>query len=91
MNPGARLLFGDLVWTVLIEPSLGFFFTQTGFRCAKPLKKGFDTDRCQFINLLGNACVLRRLFVVHTNRKSLRRADAFRVSIIRLCNAQRRW
>ena len=51
VNPGARLLFGDLVWTVLIEPSLGFF-TQTGFRCAKPLKKLFDTDCRQFVDLL---------------------------------------
>ena len=39
VNPGACPLFGDLVWTVLIEPSLGLFLTQTGFRCAKPLKK----------------------------------------------------
>ena len=66
MNPGVCRLCGDLVRTVLIEPSLGFFFTQTGFRCAKPLKKGFDTDRCQFVNLLGNARALGRLFVVHT-------------------------
>ena len=65
MNPGACLLFGDLVQTVLIEPSLGFFFTQTGFRCAKPPKKGFEADRCQFVDLLGNACALSRLFVLY--------------------------
>ena len=65
MNPGACLLGGDLIGTELFETSLGFFFTQTGFACAKPSKKLFDTDRRQFVNLIGNACALSRLFVVH--------------------------
>ena len=30
------------------------------------LKKSFETDRCQFVNLLGSARALGRLFVVHT-------------------------
>jgi hypothetical protein len=50
---------------VLIEPSLGFFFTQTGFLCAKPLKKGFDTNRRQFVDLLRNARSLSHLFIVY--------------------------
>jgi len=74
----------------VIEPFLGFLFTQTGFRCAEPLKKSFKTDRRQFVNLLGSARALGRLFVVHTNRKSLRRPKYLRVFSIRLCNAQRR-
>ena len=73
VNPSVLFLGGNFVWTVLIESFLGFLFTQTGFRCAKPLKKGFDTDRRQFVNLPGNACALGRLFVVHPNRKSLQR------------------
>ena len=59
----------------VIEPFLGFLFTQTGFRCAEPLEKSFKTDRRQFVNLLGSARALGRLFVVHTNRKSLRRPN----------------
>jgi len=55
--------------TPRIEPSLGFFFTQTGFRCAEPLKKGVDADRRQLVNLPGNACALGRLFVVHAIAK----------------------
>jgi hypothetical protein len=66
VNPGMLFLGGNFVWAKLIEPSLGFLFTQTGFRCAEPLKKSFKTDRRQFVNLLGNACALGRLFVVHT-------------------------
>jgi hypothetical protein len=33
------------------------------------VKKGVDPDRRQFVNLLGNACALRRLFVVHAIAK----------------------
>jgi hypothetical protein len=65
VNPGACLLFGDLVWTVLIEPSLRLFVTQTGFVCAKPLKKGFDINRRQFVDLLRNARALSHLFIVY--------------------------
>jgi hypothetical protein len=89
VNPGMLFLGGNFVWAKLIEPFLGFFFTQTGFRCAKPLKKGFDTDRRQFVDLLRNARALRRLFVVHTNRRSLRRAmlSAFLAFAFVICNA----
>jgi hypothetical protein len=62
-------LGGNFVWTELVEPFLGFLFTQTGSRCAEPLKKSFKIYRRQFVNLLRNARPLGRLFVVHTNRK----------------------
>jgi hypothetical protein len=74
----------------LIEPFLGFLFTQTGFRCAEPLKKTFKADRGQFVNLLGNARALGRLFVVHNEPQKFAAAEYLRVCSIRLCNAQRR-
>ena len=89
------LLGRDFVETVLIEPSLGFLFTQTGFACAKPLKKIFDTNRRQFVNLLGNACTLSRLLVVHTiakvalERKLVR--DRFCTTLLKVQNTVQRY